>query len=162
MPHLGGDLGHPLHDPPRDGSHLRSDVAQPTVRDVLGQVAAAFEFREDQQDPDQSPEVAARIVARLEARPDVELHLGGHRRRSPVSVDDGLSEFGVPVQEGVGGAGQRFTHEPEQTEDGLLDNLRHGRTRYPAYAGRFTLRSQNDKETVTESEPVDPLGTASP
>jgi hypothetical protein len=66
------------------------------------------------------------VVAGVEPRPNVDLELGGRFVDVQVSVDDRMGQLGVPVEKGPGGASQRFTHEPKQAEDGLLDYLRHG------------------------------------
>ena len=44
VPHVQGDLGHALHDPPAHGGHLPADVGQGPLGDVLGQIGAALQL----------------------------------------------------------------------------------------------------------------------
>ena len=117
--------------------------------DVLGEIGAALELGQYQEEPDQLAESSGIEIAGLDAPPDDELELGGQLVDLLVPVDHRLAQFEITVEEGPGSPGDRLPHEREEAEDGLLHRWRHGQKHTQGGQSQFTPCSRRVHLAVT-------------
>ena len=125
--------------PRADRRHFAAGVGQGPLGDVFGQIGAALELRQKQQDADQLAQFLLIEVFGIDLRPDQQLHVGGQIVDVLVAVDHGLRQIEVTVEQGPGRPGQRLSHLGEQVEYEPFDRLRHGEKIPSIHCGSFTI-----------------------
>ena len=103
LPHLVGNLGHELNDASTACTHLRPQMVHRPLGDVLGQVGAAFQLRDDQEHGHHVAQLVTLDGPLLQLLPNKELHFGGQVAHVLITVDDRLAQQYVASQQGMGG-----------------------------------------------------------
>ncbi len=114
MPHLESDLGHPLDDAAAQRAHLRAEVGNSTLRDVLRQIAGPLQFRHDQQDTHQVAQGRTRRGPVVDLLPHHQFDLGRQFVDRLVTLDDPQSPGTIVAEQGVGGPRQRLGHQGKE------------------------------------------------
>jgi hypothetical protein len=153
LPHLDGDLGHQLDDPPAAGTHVGPEAAHCPLCDVLGQVGTALQLRDDEEQRDEVSQLLAGGPGPLELLPDEQLDRGCQLVDLLVAVDHRLGELWVVVEERRGGMAQRFGDEGKKPPDLEVDGraARFGGSHASRPYPEFPLCSRNVHQLVTDS-----------
>jgi len=86
LPHLIGHLSHKLDNASTSRIHLRSQVVHRPLGDVLGQVGAALQFRNNQEDGHQVTESDSLDWPFPNLFPDKKLNFGGQIVHDLISI----------------------------------------------------------------------------
>lgn len=117
-PNSGGDLAHALDQAPAARRHLTAEASGGASRDVLGEIAVAFDLGKDPQQSEESAplvDVEARVLEQSDlGRLDDRVH---EVVDLDVLVDDAFRQFAIAREQGVGRAGYCLADQGEDAHN---------------------------------------------
>ena len=111
----------PVHDWLDATKEMFCDVRHRALGDVLGQIPASFELRQNEEDADQMAEDRGRGALDVQLGPHQELDLGGQVVDRLIALDHGEPDGDIVPEEGLGCPGQGFRHHREELGDPHFD-----------------------------------------
>ena len=88
---------------------------------MLGEIGAALQFRQDQQNADQPAKPVTGRQLGLDLIPDGLFDLGRERVDQLVPLDHSDADCDLPAKQSLRRAGEGFGHESEQLTDAAVD-----------------------------------------
>jgi len=113
-PHLQCDFGHTLDNAPAQRTHFAAKVRNRPLGNVLGQITAPLQLRQDQQYADQMPKDRGGHILLVQLSPDQQLDLGGQVIHHLIPINHAKPSGGVIAQQRFGRSCQGVRNQGEE------------------------------------------------